>query len=345
MTTLFDVTKETAEQVCQTYLGAATATTNETTLTDSNLNGIYPNDHFNGGTLFILSGTHKGKSVIITDYATAGTFTFEDIGTGNLTLGNQYLAARINYTRGQLWQAVNNGLRSMGKMLLTNDFLLSVEDRQEYDLPYGVSDVRRVQVGDDSITVVTGTAESGTTATLVDTALQNVYANDYFNDGYIRFTSGTNIGIIRKITDYAGASGTFTFAALDNAITTEGFTAHAELAVDAFEFETHYWWNQVGNKLVFDYHIPGDDDAVIRLFYLGYHDELDTDSDTVDANVPLERLVAEASLEAFNLRTRLIGDDDPNTRRDIKETTQEVMQLRLSQKMPAMSRDPHLANV
>lgn len=57
--------------------------------------------------------------------------------------------------------------------------------------------------------VANGTADSGSTTTLVDSA-QGSKANDFFNGSYLYITSGTLAGQVRQITDFATSSGTFT---------------------------------------------------------------------------------------------------------------------------------------
>ena len=50
---------------------------------------------------------------------------------------------------------------------------------------------------------------SGSTTTLVDA--NYIGGDDEFNGGWLVFTSGTNDGLIRRVTDYTSSSGTFTF--------------------------------------------------------------------------------------------------------------------------------------
>ena len=50
---------------------------------------------------------------------------------------------------------------------------------------------------------------NGDTLTLVDATY--IGGDDEFNRGWIVFTSGTNDGLIRRVTDYASSTGTFTF--------------------------------------------------------------------------------------------------------------------------------------
>lgn len=61
-----------------------------------------------------------------------------------------------------------------------------------------------------------GTADSGTTTTTVDAERTEV--DDYWNDAYILFTSGPNIGLSRKITDFVAATDTITHEAFPAAV-------------------------------------------------------------------------------------------------------------------------------
>ena len=59
-------------------------------------------------------------------------------------------------------------------------------------------------------------ADSGATTTAVNSSLSD--GNDYTNN-FICFISGDNAGVDRVVTSYASASGTFSFDALDTAVT------------------------------------------------------------------------------------------------------------------------------
>ncbi len=69
-----------------------------------------------------------------------------------------------------------------------------------------------------------GTATgNGDTLTLVDASY--IGGDDEFNGGWLVFTSGTNDGLIRRVTDYASSTGTFTFkpAATANTATNDTY--------------------------------------------------------------------------------------------------------------------------
>ena len=71
----------------------------------------------------------------------------------------------------------------------------------------------------DLVRSYTGTATSGTAITLVDSSLASTYANDYFNGYVITITAGTGLDEYATVTDYTGATGTFTFSALSGGST------------------------------------------------------------------------------------------------------------------------------
>ena len=62
----------------------------------------------------------------------------------------------------------------------------------------------------------------GSTTTLVDA--NYIGGDDEFNGGWLVFTSGTNDGLIRRVTDYASSSGTFTFKPAATAATASSDT-------------------------------------------------------------------------------------------------------------------------
>jgi uncharacterized phage protein (TIGR02218 family) len=74
------------------------------------------------------------------------------------------------------------------------------------------------------IGAVNGTADSGTTTTLVDAALTE--ADDYWRYGTVEFTSGDNDGEIRTVTDFVASTDTVTLSyALPHAVVAgDGYT-------------------------------------------------------------------------------------------------------------------------
>ena len=79
-----------------------------------------------------------------------------------------------------------------------------------------LEDLRKA-VGRNLGKMLTGsTSSSGSTTTAVDATLFG--GDDEYNGSYIRFTSGTYDGTVRRITDYTSSTGTMTFAAVRGTI-------------------------------------------------------------------------------------------------------------------------------
>ncbi|MHA1329851.1 MAG: hypothetical protein ACTSR2_02125, partial [Candidatus Hodarchaeales archaeon] len=64
--------------------------------------------------------------------------------------------------------------------------------------------------------VKTGTADSGTSSTLVDSNL--IEADDYWNGYFLKFTSGDNKGLVTEILDFNHSTNTIYFSELPNAV-------------------------------------------------------------------------------------------------------------------------------
>lgn len=144
MTTLAQALLRTAE--CLESLRNSVATNGSTsTLVDANM--VEPDQFFNGGTIFFLSGALLGKTAVITDWdETTKTFTFP-VQTNAVVAGVRYAVAESRYTREALVQAIKSALSEIGPYLERNDTLLTVANQAEYTLPAGVSDIKRVQIG------------------------------------------------------------------------------------------------------------------------------------------------------------------------------------------------------
>ena len=97
--------------------------------------------------------------------------------------------------------------------------------------------------------LITGTADSGTTTTMVDSARTEA-DNDYWNGGIIKFTSGNLNGQSRLITDFVASTDTITFApATTQAVTVHTYELHpagqvnlltaTQASIDAIETDTN----------------------------------------------------------------------------------------------------------
>ncbi len=71
-----------------------------------------------------------------------------------------------------------------------------------------------------------GTATGGSATTLEDTDLDGDYADDYYNGLILEIDGGTGIGETALITDYAGTTAVFTFAALSGGSTPDTTTTY-----------------------------------------------------------------------------------------------------------------------
>lgn len=115
-----------------------------TTLVDALMNE--PDDHFNGGTIFFLSGTLAGKTAVVTDYDnTTKTFTFTT-QTAAPGSGIRYAVMDATYSREDLSSAVNRALSELSPIpvVLDDAAFVTVADQEKYQLPTGVSNVRKV---------------------------------------------------------------------------------------------------------------------------------------------------------------------------------------------------------
>ena len=114
-----------------------------------------PDDYFNGGTIWFKDMTtalSEGLTSIITDYATAGTFTFAPVLTLTTVALDTYAACPRYYPRFILRQAVNYALAEVGGEDAQDVSLTTVDDQMIYDLPSGVYNVKRVEVATASST-------------------------------------------------------------------------------------------------------------------------------------------------------------------------------------------------
>jgi hypothetical protein len=151
MTTFADITRQTSRLVNRHATGSATSLGTTTTLIDTVGLAGYPDDQWNGGTIWITSGANAGKSRTVTDFADTGdTLTFAAF-TSNILSGVTYEVADGNFVTYQdLRQAVNLALREIGKVLEAPDeTVTTVADQITYDLPAGVADVTHVYVVTD----------------------------------------------------------------------------------------------------------------------------------------------------------------------------------------------------
>lgn len=127
--------------------GAATSLGTTTTLIDTTGLAGYPDDNFNGGTIWITSGSQAGKTRPITDFVSStSTLTFAAFATA-IASGVTWEAAAADFvTYADLRQAVNLALREIGKILSINTDLETVEGLLVYDLPVGVAHLIGIEI-------------------------------------------------------------------------------------------------------------------------------------------------------------------------------------------------------
>jgi hypothetical protein len=121
--------------------GVATGGT-VSTLKDSSLQD--PAETFAGGTLWLLSGDNAGVTLDVLQHGSGGTLTFETQAKA-VVAGVVYAVSVHKAPRWLLMQAVNAVLTEK-EVALYNDNLTVVSGQEEYTLPAGVSNVKRVEV-------------------------------------------------------------------------------------------------------------------------------------------------------------------------------------------------------
>lgn len=143
MTTLFDAMLKTAENLRGVRYGVATSGSS-TTLVDTAMNE--PDEWFDGGTLFILSGFNKGVCIPITSWdKNTHTFTIPQIFT--ISAGTLYAAIDGGYyTREDMIRAINQALLALGPFDQTCESLLTASNTEVYELPDGVEHVKIVEI-------------------------------------------------------------------------------------------------------------------------------------------------------------------------------------------------------
>ena len=129
--------------ISSTATGGAATTLIDTTRSE-------PSDHFNQGTLWPLSGTHSGKSVVVTDYdATTFAFTFPTL-TNAIASGVLYAAGAADYPKWALIDAINQALYEIGPLPAIDTSLATVADQEDYTLPTGVYNIKKVELAGNS---------------------------------------------------------------------------------------------------------------------------------------------------------------------------------------------------
>ncbi len=163
-------------------------------------------DYWNGGQVIITSSTYIGEVRRVTDFASGGTVTVGTSFTGQIGSGVTFQIL-LSHVYAEYNSAFNRALRYARnrnrflKPYLNQSIELSAS-YYEYVIPRGK--------------IVSGTADSGTTTTLVDSALTQ--ADNYWIGAKLSIIGGTNVGKYRYITDSDQSDTSITFDAFDSAI-------------------------------------------------------------------------------------------------------------------------------
>lgn len=146
MATLIEAALRVAKRVnSEVYYGTATGGST-TTLVDS-LNaeqaGFYDN-----GIMWLLTGSNPGEWVDILSFGN-GTFTFKSAVSPTIAAGDKYAVMPDDWARKDLRSAINEACKNVSKIYTSDATLVVVANQEEYTLPTGVSDVRRVEVAEN----------------------------------------------------------------------------------------------------------------------------------------------------------------------------------------------------
>lgn len=155
------------------------------------------NDFFNGMIVRIIDGTGEGQMRIIEDYVHSSVTCTVDRAWGN-----------------------NPDATSVYEIVLDNITTFDSTGAGLTAIPWNASWDTEVQsecndaliaLGLDHLISFQGTADSGTSSTLVDAALTEANA-DHWKDSTLVLVSGTNAGFAALITDFVPGTDTITFA-------------------------------------------------------------------------------------------------------------------------------------
>mgnify|MGYP005847055227 FL=1 len=104
-----------------------------------------PANFYSGGTLLFLSGALAGKSVKINYQNGDGRIEFYP-QTSAPNINDQVLVLHSKYPREDIIEAVNASLFEIGDVTLRDESLLTVAGQNEYTVPAGIRNIKRVQV-------------------------------------------------------------------------------------------------------------------------------------------------------------------------------------------------------
>lgn len=143
MTTLFYVSLWLAQTLGNVQTSVTTGAGDATHLVDTFYN--QPDDYWNKGTAWILTGAQAGKSVRVSDFVqSTSTFTI-DTTTLAVGAGQTWAVCSGDWPRYKLWEFINRALRRLGDIPTEDITTVVVADTYEYTLPTGAYNVVRVE--------------------------------------------------------------------------------------------------------------------------------------------------------------------------------------------------------
>lgn len=104
---------------------------------------------YNNGLMWLITGSNPGEWVEILSYG-SGTFTFKSAVTPTIAAGDKYAVIPDDLSRSQLRNAINEACKSVCKIYKSDATLVVVDNQEEYTLPSGVSDVRRIEIAENA---------------------------------------------------------------------------------------------------------------------------------------------------------------------------------------------------
>jgi hypothetical protein len=199
----------------------------------------FADDILNGAVVKVLTGTGAGQARLISDYTGAtDTATITPNWTTNPSSDSVYEVveghAFVAALAADVITSASVATDALGIDELHDDV---ITDASEIRSAVGLASANLdsqlaaidnfvdTEVGDilNSVVVASGTADSGSTTTMVDAARTEA-DTDYWTDAAILFTSGTISGQSRLITDFNAATDTITFSpAVTQAVSTNTY--------------------------------------------------------------------------------------------------------------------------
>ena len=152
MATLYSATLDLARILGNVMESVTSAAGTTTTLIDTTMPRVQPpNDAFNYGTLWFISGALAGYTAVVTDWVLAtSTFTFVNPMTVAAApgSGSRYAFCDRDWPRDVLRQAVNMALQTIGGVpdIYTLATFVTVANQEDYTLPATVYNVKKVEI-------------------------------------------------------------------------------------------------------------------------------------------------------------------------------------------------------